>query len=102
MTTSERPTAKIRRVDVSASSDGASAARSSEDLLFRGYGSLEPGQSGVFKVTDRSEKCQCGGLLELRGDAVVEQIVAAHNESALHKAWRAWREADGKPTKDAA
>lgn len=92
-----KPTASVRRVDVSARERASASPADPEAMLFRAYGSVGEGQLGVFKVAARSESCICGGTLDLTGDAVVEQIVQAHNESALHKAWRAWREArDGK------
>ncbi len=62
-----------------------------EDVLFRAYGNVSPGQRGMFKAT-RAEQCACGGTLMLFGEQSVETIVAAHNATPLHAAWRAWRE----------
>lgn len=86
----ERPTARIRRVDVSARSGASAAPADPEERLFRAYGRLQPGQVGLFRV-GRVERCVCGGTIELTDNARIDQVVAAHNESALHQAWRAWR-----------
>jgi hypothetical protein len=90
----ERPTARIRRLDLSSAGPRASAAPASpEDVLFRAYGEVQPGQSGVFRVTDRrEERCACGGMLVDNGTEPIRVIVENHNETALHRAWRAWRE----------
>jgi hypothetical protein len=98
VTTRERPTAAIRRVDVSAPESDSSAARTqlekAETVLFRAYGQLLSGQRGVFRVTDmRVESCQCGGTLTLEAGADVQAAVEAHNRTARHTAWRAWRDA---------
>ena len=91
----ERPTATVRRVDMSSSRRASAAPASSEQLLFRAYGSLKPGQVGLVRVTkvvyDRVEPCACGG--ELVDDRrSIRRIVEQHNETPLHQAWRAWRE----------
>lgn len=91
-----RPTATVKRVDVSSQRRASAVPADPEAMLFRAYGNVGSGQLGVLKVTGRTENCACGGTLELSGNAVVEQIVQAHNESALHTAWRSWREAGGK------
>jgi hypothetical protein len=98
VTTRERPTAAIRRVDVSASDNRASVApaapEKAETVLFRAYGQLLSGQRGVFRVTDMCvEPCQCGGTLTLEAGADVQAAVEAHNRTARHAAWRAWRDA---------
>lgn len=94
----ERPTAAVRRVDVSTSNGGSSAASArpekAESILFRAYGKLVDGQVGVFRVMDtRVEPCACGGSLRIEEGASVQDGVEAHNQTALHQAWRAWREA---------
>ena len=92
MTEQALPTASIHRVDVNPGGKRASAAPVTEALLFRGYGVLQPGQQGIFRVVDRQEmSCACGGTIVRLGGQAVEDVVAAHNESALHRAWRAWR-----------
>lgn len=90
----ERPTATVERVDVSSRRRASAAPADPEGLLFKAYGSLEPGQSGVFRVTDlRSEPCVCGGKLVRNRGQSVYSVVRNHNETTLHQAWRAWREA---------
>jgi hypothetical protein len=67
-----------------------------EQSLFRAYGSLEPRQVGLLRLTtvvhERTEPCACGGELVDDGRSV-SRIVKEHNETPLHQAWRAWREA---------
>ena len=66
-----------------------------EQSLFRAYGSLKPGQTGLLRLTavvrDRTEPCACGGELVDDGGSI-GRIVREHNATALHRAWRAWRE----------
>jgi hypothetical protein len=89
-----RPTATVEIRDVSGSRRRASAApASSEAVLFRAYGNLQPGQSGVFRVmSGREERCMCGGMIVDNGGSI-RRLVEAHNATPVHIAWRAWREA---------
>jgi len=81
---SERPTAAIRRVDVSALARGASAVRS-EDALFHGYSRM--GQPRI-----EARPCVCGGYVH--ADPVrPARGVAAHQYTGRHLAWRAAQEA---------
>lgn len=92
MTEQARPTASIRRVDMSPAEQRASAPPVTEALLFRAYGNVGEGQRGIFRVVDRQEvSCNCGGTLVRVGGQSVDDVVKAHNESALHRAWRAWK-----------
>lgn len=84
MTISERPTAAIRRVDMSASRPGASAARPSpEDALFHGY--RRAGETDGANLDRRT--CVCGGIVTADLDRPGPGV-AAHNFSARHRAWR--------------
>lgn len=77
---------------MSPSVPSASAAPASPEIvLFRAYGDVAPGQRGMFKAT-RIEQCACGGTLMLFGEQSVETVVEAHNETAIHRAWRTWRD----------
>lgn len=80
----ERPTALIRRVDLSASGQRASGAPASSELdLFHAYRARDGGiQEGP---------CVCGGTVQADPDAP-GRGVAAHNHTSRHKAWRLWRE----------
>lgn len=92
MTEQARPTASIHRVDVSPGEQRASAPPVTEALLFRAYGNVGAGQQGLFRVVDRQETaCNCGGKLVRMAGESVENVVRTHNESALHRAWRAWK-----------
>jgi hypothetical protein len=91
-----RSTAFIRRIDMSAIGQRASAAPAnpvSEDALFRGYGGLEPGQTGMVKVCVGETPCVCGGTLYLRKGEDIELSVIRHNATTVHQAYRAWRAA---------
>lgn len=92
MTEQARPTATIRRVDMNPVDQRASAAPDPEALLFRAYGNVGSGQRGVFRVVDRQEvACACGGTIVRLSGQPVDEVVDAHNETALHRAWRAWK-----------
>lgn len=92
MTAQARPTASIHRVDMSPGEQRASAPPVTEALLFRAYGDVGPGQRGLFRVVDRQEMpCACGGMLVRMGGQDVDEVVKTHNDSALHRAWRAWK-----------
>lgn len=81
----ERPTALIRRVDLSADGQRASGApASSEAVLVAGYGGL------IGSLV--AKPCVCGG------DVTADPLrpapgVAAHNHTGRHKAWRQNHEA---------
>jgi hypothetical protein len=96
MTGQGSPTATVERVDVSSERRASATPATPEIVLFRAYGALEVGQTGLMRVTtvtyDRVEPCMCGGQLVDDGRPI-SRIVTEHNETALHQAWRAWREA---------
>ncbi len=55
-----------------------------EAQLFRAHGlDLEPLRA----------PCACGGLITVPAGEEVAEAVLAHNRTARHAAWRAWREA---------
>lgn len=82
MNTSERPTAGVKRVDVSAP-PGASAARAtSEDAL------IWASRNG--STLARCD-CICGGIVMADPNAPAYGV-QAHNFTSRHRAWRAARE----------
>lgn len=84
MNEQERPTALIRRIDVSASGQRASGAPAfTEDVLLHGY----LGTSASLATVP----CSCGG--EVTADPSRPAYgVAAHQYTSRHRAWRAARE----------
>lgn len=83
MNGSERPTADIKRVDMSGLRSGASAAHSSS-LVDRRF---DPAHGLV------TLPCVCGG--DVTADPIVPaKGVQAHNYSSRHRAWRNNREAE--------
>lgn len=74
-----RPTAEVRRVDLSSDHRRTSAAPSSEDALFNGYS----GSESVLVTLP----CACGG--DVTADPYApSRGVAAHQFTGRHKAWR--------------
>lgn len=64
-----------------------------EDALFRAYGALKPGQSGLMKVVAGDEiPCVCGGFLVRTDGESIENVVVRHNSTPVHVAYRTWRE----------
>lgn len=83
---SERPTAEIRRVDLSAPEVSASVVRSvSEEALFKGY-------SGAESVLV-TLPCACGGDVTADPNAPARGV-AAHQFTGRHKAWRSVQDFD--------
>lgn len=84
----ERPTPTVHRIDVSAYHPRSSAAPVTERDLFRGY-AVTPPAARVRRV----EPCACGvSIIQISGEKVAD-VVARHNESPEHLAWRyrRWR-----------
>lgn len=77
MTTLERPTAEIRRVDLSTPHQRSSAAP--EASLFRGYSSL------AARIEERP--CVCGGIVKANPLSPANGV-AAHQFKSRHMAWR--------------
>ena len=89
----ERPTATVNRVDVSSVRRASAAPADPERVLFRAYGAeTGPGDFGLFKVSRGDTPCVCGGVIRPSNRSIVA-AVKAHNATAKHAAWRAWREA---------
>lgn len=85
-----RMSTTIEARDLSAYPDGTSAFAESD--LFRGYGHVAPGELGMFKIVRATDVCACGGEIRVVSGERVDKTIREHNETALHQAWRAWRE----------
>ena len=57
-----------------------------------GYGPTSWLSEDALLGPGRTEPCACGGRVQLRHGEAIPAVVAAHNETPRHAAWRAWME----------